>query len=82
MLLFEHKHHYQSYNVKRSKQRKIFPFKENDYKKWLVGTTQHSSRVSEITNPKMYLNPAPSSMLIRVEHVVHMLSLLLESLHL
>jgi len=30
-----------------------------DYNKWLVGTTQGSSRVSDITNPKMYINPSP-----------------------
>jgi len=30
-----------------------------DYNKRLVGTTQHFSRVSDITNPKMYINPTP-----------------------
>jgi len=25
-----------------------------DYNKWLVGTTQHSSRVRDITNPKIF----------------------------
>jgi len=46
MLLFEHKQHYQS-----SKQRKIFAFKEKDYNKRLVGTTQHSSRL--VTSPTL-----------------------------
>ncbi|XDV48761.1 hypothetical protein PO909_018133 [Leuciscus waleckii] len=29
-----------------------------DYNKRLVGTTRHSSRVSDITNPKIYINPS------------------------
>jgi len=55
MLLFEHKQQYQIYNAQRSKQRKIFAFKEKDYKR-LAGTTRASSRVSDITNPKIYIN--------------------------
>jgi len=46
MLLLEH---YQSDNAQSSKQRKIFAFKEKDNNKWLVWTTRHSSRVSDIT---------------------------------
>jgi len=53
MLLFEHKQQYQSYNTQSSKQRKLFAFKEKDYKKRLVGTTRHSSWVSDITNTKI-----------------------------
>jgi len=59
MLLFEHKQQYQSYNSQSSKQREIFAFTEKDYNKWLVGTTGHSSWVSDITNPKMCINPTP-----------------------
>jgi len=61
MWMFEHKQHYQSYNTQSSKQKKIFALKEKDYNKRLVGTTQHSSRVSDITNPKMYLNSTPGN---------------------
>jgi len=56
VLLFEHKQQYQIYNAQRSKQRKIFAFKEKDYNRRLVGTTRASSRVSDITNPKIYTN--------------------------
>jgi len=52
---------YQSYNAQSSKQRKIFAFKEKDYNKRQVGTTEHSSRVSDISNPKMCINPAPGN---------------------
>jgi len=65
MLLFEHKQHYQSYNTAQSsKQRKIFAFKEIVFyglQQTLVGTTQASCWVSDITNPKMYTNPAPGN---------------------
>jgi len=60
MLLFEHKQHLQSYIAQSSKQRKIFAFKISffkDYNKRLVGTTQVSSQVSDITNPKIYIKP-------------------------
>jgi len=73
MLLFEHKQQSQSYNAQSEKQRKIFAFKEKDYNNQLVGTTRHSSRVSDISNPKMYINPAPGkthSMLRRGKVVV------------
>jgi len=57
MLLFEHVQHYESYNTQSSKQRMIFAFKDKDYNKQLEVTTQHSSWVSDITNPKMNINP-------------------------
>jgi len=62
MLLFELKKQYQSYNAHKpsSKQRKIFAFKEKDYNKRLVGTTRHS-KVSDISNPKIYINPTPEN---------------------
>jgi len=41
--------------------------KKKDYNKRLVGTTQHSSRVSDIPNPKMYINPALGSSSVNVE---------------
>jgi len=56
MLLFEHKQ--QSYNTLSSKQREIFAHFFKDYNKRLVGTTRHSSRVSDITNPKIHINPS------------------------
>jgi len=40
---------------------KIFAFKE-----LLVGTTLHSSMVSDITNPKMYINPVNTQSMLRV----------------
>jgi len=54
MLLFEHKQQYLS-KLQRSK------FKAKDYNKRQVGTTEHSSRVSDISNPKMCINPAPGN---------------------
>jgi len=51
MLLFEHKQHLQSYNA-QFKTKETFAFKEivfKDYNKRLVGTTQASSQVSDIT---------------------------------
>jgi len=41
---------------------RYFPYQKSvfkDYKNWLVGTTVSFSRVCDITNPKIYRNPAP-----------------------
>ncbi|XDV44127.1 hypothetical protein PO909_012462 [Leuciscus waleckii] len=64
MLLFEHKQHLQSYNAQSLKQRKIFSFFK-DYNKRLVGTTRHSSWVSDITNPNT-LTPPPETHTVQV----------------
>jgi len=37
-----------------------------DYNKWLIGTTGHSSLVSDITNPKIYINPTPGNVIYRL----------------
>jgi len=63
LTLVDHKLYLQSYNTQSSKQREIFSLKKllfKDYNKQLVGTTQHSSRVSDITNPQTYINPTPA----------------------
>jgi len=60
MLLFGNgdKQHLQSYNA-QSKGRYFLLRKLlfKDYKKRLLRTTQHSSWVSDIMNPKIYINP-------------------------
>jgi len=70
MLLFEHKQHLQSYNAQSSMQREIFAFKEtvflrtttNDWK----GLHDIPPRVSDTTNPKIYINPAPWNTIYRL----------------
>jgi len=56
MLLFKHKQHMQSCNTQSSKQRKIFAFKEKDYNTRLVELQE-----LDISNPKMYIKPAPGN---------------------
>jgi len=57
MLLFEHKQHLQSYDSQSSMQNEIYSFKEFS----VQGLQQASSRVGDITNPKIYINPAPEN---------------------
>jgi len=67
MLLFEHISKVTQLKV-QSKVRYLLLKKliYEDYNKLLVGTTQHYSRVSDITDPKMYTNPAPGNVIYRL----------------
>jgi len=55
-MLFEHKQHYQSYNARlkvQSKGRYLLLKKRTTTNGWLG--------LQDITNPKMYINPAPGN---------------------
>ncbi len=64
MLLFEHKQYLQSYDAESSMQTEILSFKimavkaEQSLQLRLVGLLQATSRIADITNPEIYINPA------------------------